>query len=468
MSKRVLILVSQRPARQEGMNWRGLSDWLQKLLDKNATVEISALDDLVYVAGKHSAIYDPNKMYDLADFDFVIMRTVGKEFERAVAAAHYLRAKNVPFTDSYLVAQGRGKLSCSFARVTNGLPVPQTVYARPHLLPKALLAAQLKYPLILKADLGKKGNDNYLISSESELKETLAATAERDVDMIAQEFIPNNGDYRILVLHGKPVFALFRKSSTGSHLNNTSKGGEAIQVAVEEVDKAILEASIQAAKIERLEVAGVDIVVSAKTNSHYFLEVNRAPQIPTGAFANEKMAAYANMIKEYLDTSGPANPDSLTVLGRAERIDIPAYALTSVPAKVDTGADSSSIWASRIKKTSKGLECVFFDKGSRFYTGETVLIPPSSYQLTRVANSFGQKELRYKIKLSIRIKGKLIRTTFTLSDRSLKKYPILLGRRMLQKKFLVDVSQGDPLKGEERQSTKQLQKDLKSITKDNV
>jgi hypothetical protein len=130
----------------------------------------------------------------------------------------------------------------------------------------------------------------------------------------------------------------------------------------------------------------------------------------------------------------------LLTIGRSERIDIIDLGLLGVPAKVDTGADSSAIWVSSVKKHSTGLKCVFFGPGSPYYTGKTVTIP-RNYSITKVVSSFGHKELRYKIKLRIRVQGRLIHATFTLSDRSARTYPILLGRRLLYRKFLVDVSQ---------------------------
>lgn len=150
-----------------------------------------------------------------------------------------------------------------------------------------------------------------------------------------------------------------------------------------------------------------------------------------------------------------------THIGRAERIAFPDLDVSNVPAKVDTGADSSSIWASQITETADGLECIFFGPGSDFYTGKTVRFAASEYSLTRVANSFGEKEYRFKLKLRVTVKGRTVRSSFTLSDRSAKMYPILLGRRLLTGKFLVDVAAGEPLSDEERQRAKRLKRELR-------
>ncbi len=153
----------------------------------------------------------------------------------------------------------------------------------------------------------------------------------------------------------------------------------------------------------------------------------------------------------------------LIVIGRAEKIDLRDFDVQAVPAKVDTGADTSSVWASDVEEREDGLYFVLFGPASPYYTGVVQHFTKPDYSLTRVANSFGQKELRYKVKLRITLKDRTVRATFTLSDRSLKTYPILLGRKLLHGKFLVDVADGDPLHELEKQKADQLKQDLAAV-----
>lgn len=153
------------------------------------------------------------------------------------------------------------------------------------------------------------------------------------------------------------------------------------------------------------------------------------------------------------------------IIGRVERIQLIALSDKSIPAKVDTGADVSSIWASNVKESNSILSFVLFDKNSSYYTGQRIKLSGKDYKLTRIANSFGHKELRYVVKLNIQIRGRVVKTTFTLADRKLKTYPVLLGRRLLNKKFLVDVSKGQPLKTQEKSKKMKMQEELKEIRK---
>lgn len=155
----------------------------------------------------------------------------------------------------------------------------------------------------------------------------------------------------------------------------------------------------------------------------------------------------------------------LAIIGRAEKIDLRDFSLINVPAKIDTGADISSIWVSKVEERDDGLHFVLFGPDSDFYTGIEQHFTKPDYSITRISNSFGHKEMRYKVKLRITVKDRNLRATFTLSDRSLKTYPILLGRKLLHNKFLVDVAGGEPLVEEEREKAEQLEKVIQTVTK---
>ena len=155
-----------------------------------------------------------------------------------------------------------------------------------------------------------------------------------------------------------------------------------------------------------------------------------------------------------------------TIIGRAERADLLDLDVKSVPVKIDTGADTSSIWAHVVERRDDNLHVVFFGEGSGFYTGKEHVFTEDQYVMTRVANSFGHREVRYKVKLRIRLKRKVINGKFTLSDRSKKLYPILIGRSLLTNKFIVDVSTGNPLRKAERERTKKLRNELEVLKGD--
>jgi hypothetical protein len=135
------------------------------------------------------------------------------------------------------------------------------------------------------------------------------------------------------------------------------------------------------------------------------------------------------------------------VIGRVERINIVDAEIIGVPAKIDTGAFRSSIWATNVYEKDSHLHFTLLGPESQWYTGKELVV--DTYELVEVENSFGHKEERYSVHIKIKMGPKVVKSNFTLSDRSQKIYPVLIGRKLLRGKFVVDVSEGEPLDDEE-------------------
>ena len=130
------------------------------------------------------------------------------------------------------------------------------------------------------------------------------------------------------------------------------------------------------------------------------------------------------------------------IIGREVLVDFDE--IKGVPAKVDTGADSSAVWASNIFVDKDNiLHFRLFGKKSKYYTGTEHTTTNYSVAITK--SSLGETALKYRVKLPVTIAGHTITTSFGLSDRSTHNYPILIGRRTLSGKFIVDVSQSENL-----------------------
>jgi glutathione synthase/RimK-type ligase-like ATP-grasp enzyme len=129
---------------------------------------------------------------------------------------------------------------------------------------------------------------------------------------------------------------------------------------------------------------------------------------------------------------------SVATIGSTELVAFPDLHIEKVPAKIDTGADSSAVWASDIAMDGHTLCYVLFGPGSAFYSGG--IIRTETYRVIKVRNSFGHYEFRYKVKLRIKVGEKRLLSWFTLADRSQNTFPILLGKSFLKTRFVVDVS----------------------------
>lgn len=130
----------------------------------------------------------------------------------------------------------------------------------------------------------------------------------------------------------------------------------------------------------------------------------------------------------------------LSTIGIVELVSIGRRAV-DVPAKIDTGADSSAIWASNIRVGRDGvLRFSLFDEGSPYYSGK--IFKRTDFSVAQVKSSSGHSTIRYRTHFVVTISGKRVKCLFNLSDRSHSKYKILIGRRTISRKFLVDVSRG--------------------------
>lgn len=135
------------------------------------------------------------------------------------------------------------------------------------------------------------------------------------------------------------------------------------------------------------------------------------------------------------------------IVGRAERVDFPSADVFGVPAKIDTGAYRSSVWASDVREQDGVLSYKLLGPPSAQYSGKECTT--KEYEIVEVENSFGQKENRYSVYMRVKLGSKTVRSNFTLADRSIKTYPVLIGRKLLRGRYLVDVSEGEPLEDEE-------------------
>lgn len=126
------------------------------------------------------------------------------------------------------------------------------------------------------------------------------------------------------------------------------------------------------------------------------------------------------------------------VIGKDDRADFPRFNLSDIRVKIDSGAYTSTIDCSLIEETSEGLSVVFLGKKEAGYTGDKFIF--KEYTKKKVRSSSGASQLRYKISGNIVLFGKNYNTEFTLSSRTKMRYPVLLGRKLLNKRFLIDTS----------------------------
>ena len=130
------------------------------------------------------------------------------------------------------------------------------------------------------------------------------------------------------------------------------------------------------------------------------------------------------------------------IIGRIDKADFPELNLREIDVKVDTGAYTSSIHCHEVKEVDrngvKHIEFKLLDPSHPEY--EERVFKVKNYKAKAIKSSFGSVEHRFIVKTNIVIFDREYPIELSLSDRSDMKVPILLGRKFLNKRFLVNTS----------------------------
>jgi len=127
------------------------------------------------------------------------------------------------------------------------------------------------------------------------------------------------------------------------------------------------------------------------------------------------------------------------ILGRYDRVDLPRLNLVNIHAKFDTGAYTSSLHCHRAQVVDGKLEFILLDEEHPEFTGMKFVF--DTFEERDIKNSFGEVERRFVIITAVKIFNEEIITEFSLSNRGSLKFPILIGRKILGHRFLIDVTQ---------------------------
>ena len=128
------------------------------------------------------------------------------------------------------------------------------------------------------------------------------------------------------------------------------------------------------------------------------------------------------------------------IVGRRETISLIDLELYDLDAKVDTGADSNALHCDdiEINENNNSVSFTLLDEVHESYHGKRMTFP--IYKIKKVKSSNGQIQERPSIKVSVEFFGKRYKSVISLTNRADMKFPMLIGRKFLSGKFVVDVS----------------------------
>lgn len=237
----------------------------------------------------------------LSEFDGWYFRAVGTELEWAKLLELYAKENKIKVVDEYLLAQGplrRFKSVMGWQLLTANVNYPTTrSVSSLEELEREVLKSKL--PLIVKLSAGgRHGLGTFWIRSTenlTELKEKLLAKKDRVDSFLIQDFIENDGDYRVMVVGYKCIGGFKRAMKEEKLVMNKSLGRS---VRLDVLPDEVVEQAEKAARVLGVEVAGIDLVMEKQTGKVYVIEVNEAPQFKV--FEKRTGINAAREILEYL------------------------------------------------------------------------------------------------------------------------------------------------------------------------
>ena len=296
------------------------------------------------------------------------------------------------------------------------IPTPKTsIITDPDLALAAHEEVGGKFPVVLKTVSGAGGRGVFIIDSSVSLKSTVSAFFESnsEEELLIQQYVPINGDIRVIVLNGQVIGAMNREKVKNDFRSNASLGA-----SVDEADitDEIKEMALNAAKAMGCYYCGVDIAIQKRNRKPYVLEVNTSPGSKNVEEALNKNII-GQFIDEILDKENWQYPP--TTVGRREVIELDG--IGKVVAKFDTGNTAPNTLHADSMDVSNGS--VTWTHNGKTFTNKIIRI--LNIEQGGIAS---HRENRPVIEVDMEFMGiKYPRTLFTLDDRSSKSTPVLMG-----------------------------------------
>lgn len=267
--------------------------------NKDLEAEWAYFDDLVYAISNDGVdVFDTRNKRSITEYSVVYFRYWGAQEGHAIGAARICHLLGVPFVDQEVLRRGsQNKITQYVNLFEANIPIPKTLISSGQLLVDTYSTYEFTFPFIMKDKSGTRGQGNYLIKSQEHMEQVVAQNP--GITFVLQEFIANNGDYRVLVAGDEVKLVIHRQANNDSHLNNTSQGGKATIVASDALPAKVLDDCVKASKFFGRDISGVDIVKSESDGAYYCFEVNRAPQVEHASFETEKAAVIAAYLASF-------------------------------------------------------------------------------------------------------------------------------------------------------------------------
>lgn len=246
----------------------------------------ATMDDEVKLVGKGR---------DMSEFDVYYFRSVGDRNEWLPMLLDVAQRYAIPVVDEYLTKTGgamrKKKGMEAWVLQQAGVPYAKS-YMAGDLAGTRQIVREWEKPVVVKGTSGRHGTATFLVTTEAELEPLLKGRG--DMQFIIQEYLPNDGDWRMFVVGGEVVGAFKRQVKEGDRLKLNRSLGQSMLCPLPDQMRTLARRACEALGVA---VAGVDAVIDERDGQAKVIEVNQAPEFDvmekrTGVAVGEKIVEY--------------------------------------------------------------------------------------------------------------------------------------------------------------------------------
>lgn len=250
---------------------------------------------------------------DVNDYEVLFFRTTGKHWEEVDLIINSIVRDDMVVVDP-LVRYGKPSYACKAWQMLKlkeaKIDVPKSIYGSLWYLYESMSESScdslftscecgqatfngvkktitaktqppFNFPVILKGSGGDRGTRVFKANNLEELEKLVRDLRKSETEegrrYLLQEYIENDGDYRVLVLGEKVLGVMKRSSSKKEEFRNNYSAGGRVEVA--DLPEDVKKLAVKAAKVCGLSVAGVDVAFrDFDFKKPVIWEVNKGPQ----------------------------------------------------------------------------------------------------------------------------------------------------------------------------------------------
>jgi gamma-F420-2:alpha-L-glutamate ligase len=234
----------------------------------------SEFDLVVDSAGGWSAIYQGQELFKP---DLIIPRTGSETSYFTLAVMRHFERQGVAIVNPPAAIESvADKLHTLQILAASGAPIPKTILGK-FPVDVALVEREIGFPVVVKKLRGTRGAGVMLCENRAQFDDlaNLLDGAAPGQDFLFQQYIKSSHgrDVRVLVIDGKVVAAMERRSTDGGFKSNISLGGSAKPF---KTPRAMADLALKVSRALNLDVAGIDILFDAN-GAYRVCEANSSP-----------------------------------------------------------------------------------------------------------------------------------------------------------------------------------------------